>query len=255
MFQTGELDAYLCKQELERLQRLEEEALAAEAVTAELEKPRRESASQIDDFFETPNPRAHHSMSYVSPRTMHGVPSEDDVFLKPPLWEDITSSIQKLDPENAEMLGSLTSATSLNNTTQIKMEVPDDMQLPSPEHLLHPLSIKTEKVAPPSPAPSLQMLGAPGPASPYHSASPQFHQTGYKMSYHVPRVFYAPPPTPPASEPGSPGSNLPRRTPPPPYPVPSAVPQSAKYNRRNNPELEKRRVHHCDFLGEYKLDV
>lgn len=25
-----------------------------------------------------------------------------------------------------------------------------------------------------------------------------------------------------------------------------------KYNRRNNPELEKRRIHHCDFLGEYE---
>lgn len=24
-----------------------------------------------------------------------------------------------------------------------------------------------------------------------------------------------------------------------------------RYNRRNNPELEKRRIHHCDFLGEH----
>lgn len=24
-----------------------------------------------------------------------------------------------------------------------------------------------------------------------------------------------------------------------------------RYNRRNNPELEKRRIHHCDFLGEF----
>lgn len=23
-----------------------------------------------------------------------------------------------------------------------------------------------------------------------------------------------------------------------------------RYNRRNNPELEKRRIHHCDFLGK-----
>lgn len=242
MFQTGELDAYLCKQELERLQRLEEEAQAAEL--AELEKPRRESASQIDDFFEVPHPRAHHSMSYVSPRTMHGVPSEDDVFLKPPLWEDITSSIQKLDPENAEMLGTLAAAAA-----QIKME-PDEILTPPDSHLLHPLSIKTEKIAPPSPAPSLHILGGPGPASPYHGNSPQFQQTNYKMSYHGPRVIYAPPPTPPSSEPGSPGSNLPRRTPPPPYPLPAAIPQHPKYNRRNNPELEKRRVHHCDFLGK-----
>lgn len=28
-----------------------------------------------------------------------------------------------------------------------------------------------------------------------------------------------------------------------------------KYNRRNNPELEKRRIHHCDFLGELTCDI
>lgn len=29
------------------------------------------------------------------------------------------------------------------------------------------------------------------------------------------------------------------------------LPAVQKYNRRNNPELEKRRIHHCDFPGEY----
>ncbi|CAH1391765.1 unnamed protein product [Nezara viridula] len=48
-----------------------------------------------------------------------------------------------------------------------------------------------------------------------------------------------------------PGFELPRRTPPPPYPLQLRPP--VKYNRRNNPELEKRRIHHCTFLG--KLDV
>lgn len=28
---------------------------------------------------------------------------------------------------------------------------------------------------------------------------------------------------------------------------------SVKYNRRNNPELEKRRIHHCDFPGCTKV--
>lgn len=31
---------------------------------------------------------------------------------------------------------------------------------------------------------------------------------------------------------------------------PRLAPPSVKYNRRNNPELEKRRVHHCDFIGK-----
>lgn len=28
-----------------------------------------------------------------------------------------------------------------------------------------------------------------------------------------------------------------------------------RYNRRNNPELEKRRIHHCDFLGEHVIPI
>jgi hypothetical protein len=27
-----------------------------------------------------------------------------------------------------------------------------------------------------------------------------------------------------------------------------------KYNRRNNPELEKRRIHHCDFIGKLRCE-
>lgn len=46
--------------------------------------------------------------------------------------------------------------------------------------------------------------------------------------------------TPPPSEPNT-SPPLNRKTPPPPYP--------AKYNRRNNPELEKRRTHFCNFAG------
>lgn len=30
----------------------------------------------------------------------------------------------------------------------------------------------------------------------------------------------------------------------------SVVKAVQRYNRRNNPELEKRRIHHCDFMGE-----
>ena len=88
------------------------------------------------------------------------------------------------------------------------------------------------------------------------------------------------PPTPPNSQPGSPNQEASylRRTPPPPYPgvvtssgsmgglqVAVSVPltpvtgrprlthpgcTTIKYNRKNNPELEKRRVHFCDYPGE-----
>lgn len=277
--QTSELDAYLCKQDLERLQRFEQAAAAAEAAELEI-KPRRESASQIDEFFETPSmphhaPRHHHhhsnSMSYVSMRTVPGSHAEDDVFLKPPLWEDITSSIQKLDPENAEMLAA------------VKLEVPDEVVScgsPSSLPLINPLVVKSEKLPPQHALQPMHLMT--NPATPYNGSNcPQQHfpsQHSYKFSnngnlpppaFPMSRLVYLPPPTPPNSEPGSPGNNLPRRTPPPPYPAPNhhgtappPVPASAsptvtttpvvpKYNRRNNPELEKRRIHHCDFLGEF----
>lgn len=276
--QTSELDAYLCKQELERLQRLEEAAAAAEAAELEI-KPRRESASQIDEFFETPGlphhpPRHHHhhhhhhanSMSYVSMRTVPGTQAEDDVFLKPALWEDITSSIQKLDPENAEMLAS------------VKQEMPDEVAScgsPSSLPLMNPPVVKTEKLPPP---PSLQHMHLTPPfnssANPQQQFPPHHSYSNGNLphpAFPMSRLVYLPPPTPPISEPGSPGNNLPRRTPPPPYPTPNhhgaappPAPTSAsptvttapvvpKYNRRNNPELEKRRIHHCDFLGELCL--
>ncbi|XP_039286704.1 dendritic arbor reduction protein 1-like [Nilaparvata lugens] len=268
--QTGDFESFLCRQqELERLQR---PPLYDDDTTLDLnDKPRRESASQIDDYFEHRPTHHHHgvaALSYVSQRTVaSGGHPEDDVFLKPPpLWEDITSSIQKLDPENAEML----------DTQAIKTEILEDTLV----QLERPLLIKTEQ--PSTPPPPLHLLNTvAAPSSPYH----QFPPSSYKIAAapHF-RNVYAPPPTPPASEPGSPGANLPRRTPPPPYPAPTIVTGAApthqppptsvqapppppplqhhhhqttatgvRYNRRNNPELEKRRVHHCDFLGCNKV--
>lgn len=97
----------------------------------------------------------------------------------------------------------------------------------------------------------------------------------------IPGQFYPTPgvtlpPSPPNSQPGSP-ENQPELintiSPPPSYeatfglklvqssqipPVPNGVGglsqghmvmQPPKYNRRNNPELEKRRIHHCDYPG------
>lgn len=96
---------------------------------------------QIEDFFDQHPHRNHqpHPMSYVSMRSLPG--TEDDVFLRPPLWEDIASSIQNIDPENANMLGV--------GQGQVKMEAVDDMNVncvPTPSPLLSPLEIKTEKV-------------------------------------------------------------------------------------------------------------
>ncbi|MEE6511134.1 hypothetical protein FKM82_017580 [Ascaphus truei] len=107
-------------------------------------------------------------------------------------------------------------------------------------------------------------------------------QGGFQVSgqfYQSPGVTL--PPSPPNSQPGSP-ENQPELintiSPPPPYeatlglklvhspqiqamssPLGSMVPHGQvvmtfpRYNRRNNPDLEKRRIHHCDFPGCTKV--
>lgn len=70
----------------------------------------------------------------------------DDSFLRPPLWEDITSSIQNIDPENAIMLGTLSGGGVISAVPQVKTEAVDDAFLePLSSPLLSPLEIKTEK--------------------------------------------------------------------------------------------------------------
>uniref|UniRef100_H3BAP5 Kruppel like factor 5 like n=1 Tax=Latimeria chalumnae TaxID=7897 RepID=H3BAP5_LATCH len=103
-------------------------------------------------------------------------------------------------------------------------------------------------------------------------------------SYVLSRQFYPTqgvslPPSPPNSEPGSPENQpdlINTISPPPPYDTTlglklihspqiqtlrntlTAIPSGqiimqAKFNRRNNPELEKRRIHHCDYPGCTKV--
>lgn len=268
----------------------------------------------MEDFFEVGGPVCRPQASFVSSRSQPAG-NDDDVFLRPPLWEDITSSIQKLDPENADMLGS---------QSHVKMET-DDATSP----VLSPVEIKTEPLPPP---PTLHLLEGPisnpvqtfanGHANPPNGLQVVHHRTATAAFKTFPsnnnnnnntannnssavsnnnnnsnsagnnnnasndstsnhhgagnqvggsatsplygsmsRLMYISPLTPPISDPGSPIGAPPRRTPPPPYPQPSIMnpphriqPPSSittKFNRRNNPELEKRRVHHCDFIGEH----
>lgn len=103
--QTSDLDTLLCRQDLERLQRLDVE-----------KQPNGGGSMDEFEFVECRAPQANFvSGSSSSSSTSGGTRTsgngtashhpDDDVFLRPPLWEDITSSIQKLDPENADMLG------------------------------------------------------------------------------------------------------------------------------------------------------
>ena len=65
--------------------------------------------------------------------------SFDDGFLRPPLWDDITSSIQNIDPENANMLV-VTPQQQVPLISSIKIEVPDDI-CEDELHSQHPPSL------------------------------------------------------------------------------------------------------------------
>ncbi|CAG4942043.1 unnamed protein product [Colias eurytheme] len=211
-----------------------------------------------------------------------GTSSRDDAFLRPALWEDIASSIRNIDPENANMLAPL-------GATHVKLETEDALLEECATPLLSPLEIKTERLgAPPTyahPQPAQHQLqqqpatsfskyppsrlvymspltppgsdqGSPGnsmqcarrtPPPPYHP--PPLLRA--PLVQHQPQHQHHPPPMP--------QMQMAPQPPPPPLghvPMPHsrlAPPSSVKYNRRNNPELEKRRVHHCDFLGCTKV--
>ncbi|XP_034297644.1 Krueppel-like factor 5 [Pantherophis guttatus] len=132
------------------------------------------------------------------------------------------------------------------------------------------------------------MLDSRALARPLRPAGPlkSFPAASQGLSgFSVPEEFYpvpavSLPPSPPNSQPGSP-ENQPEPintiSPPPPYEAtfglklappghiasgPSALKSIAqghlilptpKFNRRNNPELEKRRIHHCDYPGCTKV--
>lgn len=66
--------------------------------------------------------------------------ASEESYMRPPLWEDITSSIQNIDPENAIMLGGAVA-------THVKLEANDADQYIenlSTAPMLSPLEIKPE---------------------------------------------------------------------------------------------------------------
>ncbi|XP_076332782.1 Krueppel-like factor 5 isoform X1 [Tachypleus tridentatus] len=215
----------------------------------------------------------------------------DDVFVKPApmsspdiksvpssLWEEI-ARFYKFDAENLEF-------PQIKTETEALPSCPYSNNVLVDNNCHDPLltSIKQER---PSSLPELvpqvsvsgQYSTAPVTAVPLQNTSmtqrlPQTSCGGmqsYKftsMGLHFTMSHVYMPPTPPGSEPGSPSmetlSLQNRRTPPPPYPdtgkLQAVLPgslihdgQQVRYNRRNNPELEKRRIHHCNYPGCTKV--
>lgn len=275
------LDTRFYKQDLDHRLRLDENLIRDEYARSEQDKLRRESVSHFDDFFEPAlsQPLSHHNSRYHHQSHMPYLAAKNSMHTindgpKLGVWDEIESSIQKLDPENVEMIGSLAAAAAINTTmTQIKIEVPDEPTSSDTYHnhsLVQPITVKSEKLPPlHSPSPTLQqqlMQSSTVPNGPYssscHSIVPQqYHNhnhNSYKSNLYSipPRIMY--PVSVSADADSNSVNSVPRRTPPPPYPIPSATPVSRttqKYNRRNNPELEKRRIHHCNYLSKSSLLV
>ncbi|CAB4065339.1 KLF5 [Lepeophtheirus salmonis] len=201
--------------------------------------------------------------------TVVQVKSEDDEWGQDPggpsnIWEDITSSIQKLDPDHARFLsGDLDYSTSHHTTTSLLHAPPpsntpqsnNNIQhppllppiTPTPltpaqtiqqreDPLFHPVTITT---AMPSPIPieKLRHLPIQQPAqttpTPLNKQSPSLNNNNIINNNNVGHCAKRQ-----ASE-----SLTELVSPPPPK----------KYNRRNNPELEKRRIHYCDHPGCTKV--
>ncbi|KAF0297356.1 Dendritic arbor reduction protein 1 [Amphibalanus amphitrite] len=236
------------------------------------DQPRRESASQIDEFFTSAARRRSSFTAILS--ALHGR-DEDDVFVKPepePEPEPEPAPLAGLPPVQAPLPPLYPSA------------------LPPPE----PRFEFTAPAAPPPHPPPPHIKCEPGvyrmPSGFGAPPTQGYHPAGYGGGPPYPLRCYLPP-TPPHSDPGSASPEqlaaAGRRTPPPPYrrhvgwpPAPTphhhplaaavdgrhlsaptaatsiAPPQATeprRYNRRNNPELEKRRIHRCHFTGCTKV--
>ncbi|XP_055061145.1 Krueppel-like factor 5 [Misgurnus anguillicaudatus] len=145
---------------------------------------------------------------------------------------------------------------------------PQAHSMPSQMPAFHDLHLATQQTAA---KPYCGMPTAGYPLGPSHFVHPHRQPHSHlKMPYL--------PPSPPTSEPGSPDRQkdlLHNLTPPPSYaatiaskmavsapshptPTSTRAPATAgsmpvRYNRRTNPDLEKRRIHHCDFPGCKKV--
>ncbi|KAJ7996151.1 hypothetical protein DPEC_G00234090 [Dallia pectoralis] len=107
-----------------------------------------------------------------------------------------------------------------------------------------------------------------------YAMSEHFYNHGHGATQQSPQSQpHSLPPSPPNSQPGSPENQAEMLTPPPPYMASTrlgvkvtqmshhsmlmahgqGVLTGPRYNRRNNPELEKRRIHFCDFPGCTKV--
>ncbi|XP_023241272.1 early growth response protein 1-like [Centruroides sculpturatus] len=197
--EENELDAYLGKNDFCNL-----------SVPEGLQKARRESASQVDEYFEEQTDfgtdcKSVNKSSHV--KRMQTEPTSTYPIL------DVNQAPVHLNCIKKEMDD--TSCALYDKTTETKLNS------------------------------DYEITKTAGCSYKYTSMGPQFA---------IAHILYMPP-TPPNSEPGSPATDtvLHPNTPPPLYSsqsnVVNQIISTGANQRRNNPELEKRRIHRCSFPG------
>jgi len=193
---------------------------------------------------------------FTSIFSSHQTPDVNNIFIKQELpTPDVHLSVT---PQQGQLYQLLSSDLDMPNTTTqaAVMDSLNNVSMPSAMAGLNTLSSAVPQTA------MKQFQGIP-PCT--YTMPNQFLQQ--QATYF--------PPSPPSSEPGSPDRQaemLQNLTPPPSYAatiasklaihnpnLPATLPitpqniQPVRYNRRSNPDLEKRRIHYCDYPGKQSV--
>uniref|UniRef100_A0A8C6SWZ5 Kruppel-like factor 5 like n=1 Tax=Neogobius melanostomus TaxID=47308 RepID=A0A8C6SWZ5_9GOBI len=234
---------------------------AAPILSADLDrKYRRESASVVDEYFSEDKPPTPYSVNInvILPSTAHfrtglyrhNKPIKTEPGLEVPCSSPQNQTHTQSHNQTNQALPDFTSVFNVNNVF-IKPDLSSDETNQNQ-------GLETElQIGPPAPQPQVRARGraldlfgifggAPG------SARPRL----LPLLRRPPADGHAQPaPSPPNSQPGSPDNQAELLTlgshqysPPKSQDCPPCV-----YNRRNNPELEKRRIHFCDYPGCSKV--
>lgn len=240
-------------------------------------KYRRESASVVDEYFADEKPAPYSlNINVILPNTTHlrtGLYRPN----KPPVHQ-IKTEPGVDEPCSIQTLPEFTSVFSVPQTVNslfIKpdMSVTDELHIGPQQPSVYQMPVSSSDLTTMTFSQSQSMNGSSGRTMLNLNTVALTAQSG---EFVMPEPFYTSPqlhslpPSPPNSQPGSPENQAELITsvpPPPPYQarigmkVGQMTPHSMlmahgqgvltgpRYNRRNNPELEKRRIHHCDFPG------
>ncbi|XP_048853777.1 Kruppel-like factor 5 like isoform X1 [Brienomyrus brachyistius] len=240
-------------------------------------KYRRESASVVDEYFSEEKLTPYSvNINLILPNTTH---LRTGLYRSKPVLQQIKTEPGVDVPCSIQTLPDFTSVFSVPQTVNSLFVKPDmttdEMHIGPQQPPVYQLPVSSNDLTMPL---SSSQSGSSNSRSMHNLNS--ITLTAGPGGFVMPEHFYPSPqphslpPSPPNSQPGSPENQaelINTIPPPPPYEVrqgikmPAMHPQSLlmthgqgvltgpRYNRRNNPELEKRRIHHCDFPGCTKV--